>query len=79
MIYSYTAIFNHNKQASFGGEADIEPLKEDGTGKSTDEIMVEVKKALLDKYKEFFAVWQDITAIEVEDGNKNIIFEWKKK
>lgn len=79
MIYFYTAIFHNSKQASFGGAADIEPLREDGAEKSTDEIMVEVKKALLDKYKEFFAVWQDITAIEVEDSNKNIIFEWKKK
>lgn len=79
MTYHYTAIFHNSKKASFGGEADIEPLREDGTEKSTDEIMVEVKKALLDKYKEFFAVWQDITAIEVEDSNKNIIFEWKKK
>lgn len=79
MIYHYTAIFHHSKKCSFGGEVDIEQLKADGTDKSVDEIMVEVKKALLLKYKPFFHVWQDISSIEVIDNNKNIIFKWEKK
>ena len=79
MTYHYTAIFHNSKKASFGGSADIEQLKEDGTDKNVDEIMKEVKEALLLKYKPFFAVWQDISSIEVEDNNKNIIFKWKKK
>ena len=78
MIYSYTAIFNHNKQASFGGEVDVEPLKDDGTEKNTEEIMKEVKKALLEKYQEFFTVWQDISSIEVVGNNNKLIFKWQK-
>ena len=79
MIYHYTAIFHNSKKASFGGEAEIEPLKDDGTGKNIDEIMTEVKKALLLKYKPFFHVWQDISSIEVIDNNNKIIFKWEKK
>ena len=79
MNYNYTVTFHNSKKASFGGSVDIEPLKADGTEKTVDEIMVEVKKALLLKYKPFFAVWQDISSIEVEDNNKNINFKWKKK
>lgn len=79
MIYHYTAIFHNSKKASFGGSADIEPLKDGGTEKTVDEIMVEVKESLLLKYKPFFAVWQDISNIEVEDNNRNIIFRWEKK
>ena len=78
MTYNYTATFHNSKKASFGGEAEVEPLKDDGTDKSVDEIMVEVKKALLLKYKPFFHVWQDISSIEVIDNNNKIIFEWKK-
>ena len=78
MTYHYTAIFHNSKKASFGGEAEIEQFKDDGTEKSVDEIMVEVKKALLLKYKPFFHVWQDISSIEVVDNNKNMIFKWKK-
>jgi len=78
MIYHYTAIFHNSKKCSFGGEAEIEPLKDDGTDKSVDEIMKEVKKALLDKYNQFFCTWQDISSIEVIDNNNKIIFEWKK-
>ena len=78
MIYHYTAIFHNSKKASFGGSAEIEPLKDDGTEKNIDEIMKEVKKALLDKYNQFFCTWQDITSIEVEDNNNKIIFKWKK-
>ena len=79
MTYHYTAIFNNSKKASFGGSVDIEQLKADGTEKNIDEIMTEVKKALLLKYKPFFHVWQDISNIEVEDNNRNIIFRWEKK
>ena len=79
MIYHYTAIFNNSKKASFGGEVDIELVKEDGTEKAADEIMTEVKKALLFKYEPFFHVWQDISSIEVIDNNNKIIFEWEKK
>ena len=78
MTYYYEATFNYSKKASFGGEIDIEQLKADGTEKIVDEIMVEVKESLLLKYKPFFAVWQDITAIKVVDNNKNMIFKWKK-
>ena len=78
MTYHYTVTFHNSKKASFGGEAGIEPLKDDGTEKTIDEIMKEVKKALLDKYKPFFYVWQDISSIEVIDNNNKIIFEWKK-
>lgn len=78
MTYHYTAIFHNSKKASFGGSVDIEQLKDDGTEKTIDEIMKEVKKALLDKYKPFFHVWQDISSIEVVDNNNKVIFEWKK-
>ena len=79
MTYNYTVTFHNSKKASFGGSVDIEPLKDDGTDKGVDEIMVEVKKALLLKYKPFFHVWQDISSIEVIDNNNKIIFKWKKK
>ena len=79
MNYNYTVTFHNSKKASFGGEAEVEPLKDDGTEKNVDEIMKEVKKALLDKYNQFFCTWQDITSIEVIDNNNKIIFEWKKK
>ena len=79
MIYHYTVTFHNSKKASFGGEAEVELLKDDGTDKSVDEIMKEVKKALLDKYNQFFCTWQDITSIEVIDNNKKIIFKWEKK
>ena len=79
MNYNYTVTFHNSKKCSFGGEAEIEPLKDDGTDKSVDEIMVEVKKTLLFKYKPFFHVWQDITGIKVIDNNNKIIFEWEKK
>ena len=78
MIYHYTAIFHNSKKASFGGKAEVEPLKDDGTEKTIDEIMKEVKKTLLDKYNQFFCTWQDISSIEVTDDNNKIIFEWKK-
>ncbi|HHX59454.1 MAG TPA: hypothetical protein GX707_01760 [Epulopiscium sp.] len=78
MTYYYEATFNYSKKCSFGGEVDIELIKEDGTYKNIDEIMKEVKQGLLDKYKQFFCVWQDISSIEVEDNNKNIIFKWSK-
>ena len=78
MNYNYTVTFHNSKKCSFGGEAEVEPLKDDGTEKTIDEIMTEVKKALLLKYKPFFYVWQDISSIEVIDNNKNIIFKWKK-
>ena len=78
MTYHYTARFHNSKKCSFGGTVDIEQLKADGTDKSVDEIMVEVKKALLLKYKPFFHVWQDISSIEVIDNNKNIIFKWRR-
>ncbi|HHX60708.1 MAG TPA: hypothetical protein GX707_08345 [Epulopiscium sp.] len=78
MKYNYTVTFHNSKKASFGGSADIEQLKEDGTEKTVDEIMVEVKESLLEKYKPFFAVWQDISSIEVIDNNNRIIFQWKK-
>lgn len=79
MIYHYTATFHHSKKCSFGGEVDIELIKEDGTEKDADEIMKEVKKALLDKYNQFFCTWQDITGIKVIDNNNKIIFKWEKK
>ena len=79
MIYNYTVTFHNSKKASFGGEAEVEPLKDDGTEKTIDEIMTEVKKALLLKYKPFFHVWQDITGIKVIDNNNKIIFKWEKK
>ena len=78
MNYNYTVTFHNSKKCSFGGSAEIEQLKADGTEKTVDEIMVEVKGSLLEKYKPFFAVWQDISNIEVEDNNKNMIFKWKK-
>ena len=78
MNFNYTVTFHNSKKASFGGSADIEQLKEDGTEKTVDEIMVEVKESLLLKYKPFFAVWQDITAINVVDNNKNMIFKCKQ-
>ena len=79
MTYHYTATFHNSKKASFGGEAEIEQFKDDGTEKTIDEIMAEVKKALLDKYNQFFCTWQDITSIEVIDNNNKIIFKWEKK